>query len=91
MSLLFPPTAPRPDDPIVCSAKGCRADATRALVWANPTLHHGGRTKTWTACDAHEADLAAFLDVRGFLQEVLPLAEYQRRAGEEGRGPLRLP
>ena len=82
----FPAGAP--EESIVCSAKGCRDDASRVLVWANPTLHHGGRTKTWAACDAHEADLAAFLDVRGFLREVVDLAEYERRTGEEGRGPL---
>ena len=70
MTLPFPAGAP--EESIVCSAKGCRDDATRVLVWANPTLHHGGRTKTWAACDAHEADLA----------------EYERRTGEEGRGPL---
>lgn len=74
------------EDRVVCSARGCRADAARALIWANPTLHHRGRTKTWVACAEHEQDLAAFLDVRGFLHEVIDFADFQAREDEKGRG-----
>lgn len=62
---------------VQCSAKGCRADATWVLVWANPRIHTDGRTKTWAACDAHRTSLGDFLGVRGFLREVVPLPEWQ--------------
>lgn len=58
----------------MCSAKGCRADATWALIWANPRIHTGGRTKTWVACDEHRESLGEFLQVRSFLHRVEPLA-----------------
>ncbi|MDP9436252.1 MAG: hypothetical protein M3P93_14120 [Actinomycetota bacterium] len=61
------------DGPVVCSAKGCRAEALWVLVWNNPTLHTPEREKTWVACDDHRAHLAGFLEVRGFLRRVDPL------------------
>lgn len=61
------------DAAVICSAKGCRKPAGWALVWANPRIHTGGRTKTWVACDVHRPTLAQFLEVRGFLQRVEPL------------------
>ena len=30
-----------------CSAKGCRADAARAILWNNPSLHTPERRKVW--------------------------------------------
>ena len=36
-----------------CSAKGCRHEATYALVWRNPRIHDGDRRKTWLACEEH--------------------------------------
>jgi hypothetical protein len=57
----------------ICSAKGCRAQATWALHWNNPKLHPPERRKTWLACDAHRSTLGDFLDVRGFLREVAPV------------------
>jgi hypothetical protein len=57
----------------LCSAKGCRNDATIDLVWRNPTLHHGGRVKHWMACGEHQDHLADFLDRRGFLLGREPL------------------
>lgn len=54
----------------VCSAKGCRAPATYAVVWRNPRLHTADRRKTWVACPEHRDTLAAFLDARGFLLDV---------------------
>ena len=50
----------------VCSAKGCRADATHVVLWRNPKLHTPDREKPWQACDAHEPTLREHLDVRGF-------------------------
>jgi hypothetical protein len=57
-----------------CSAKACRADAVSVLVWNNPRLHVPGREKTWVACPDHVPTLSAFLDARGFLRRVDPLA-----------------
>jgi hypothetical protein len=68
---------PDPTGPVQCSAKGCRADATWVLVWANPRIHTDGRTKTWAACDEHRGSLGDFLGVRGFLRQVVPLSEWQ--------------
>lgn len=58
------------DEPVVCSAKGCRAAAAHVLVWNNPSVHAPGREKTWVACDEHRQHLSEFLDARGFLQRV---------------------
>jgi hypothetical protein len=60
--------------PRICSAKGCRAPARWALHWNNPKLHTPDRRKTWLACEQHRGMLAAFLDARGFLREVAPIA-----------------
>jgi hypothetical protein len=58
---------------MVCSARGCRAPASYALVWNNPKVHAPEREKTWVACEEHRQSLAAFLDLRGFLRRVEPL------------------
>lgn len=64
----------RPDQtPLICSAKGCRAEAEFALLWRNPKLHSPDRRKTWLACPEHRAHLSGFLAARGFLQSVEPL------------------
>ena len=54
----------------VCSARGCRAPASYALVWNNPKVHAPEREKTWVACEEHRQSLADFLDLRGFLRRV---------------------
>lgn len=59
--------------PLICSAKGCRAEARFALLWRNPKLHSADRHKTWLACPEHRAHLSGFLAARGFLQSVEPL------------------
>jgi len=59
----------------VCSAKGCRADATQAVVWNNPKVHTPDREKIWHACDEHAEHLAQYVGVRGFLLRVEPLRE----------------
>jgi hypothetical protein len=74
--LIFPPAWqawPVSEESLICSARGCRAPAKHALRWNNPKLHPPERRKTWLACDAHLADLRAFLDVRSFLREVEPV------------------
>lgn len=62
----------QPADRATCSAKACRAPATCAVLWNNPTLHTPEREKVWHACDAHRQVLADHLDVRGFLLRVQP-------------------
>lgn len=57
-------------EPVICSARGCRAPAQYALVWNNPKIHLPEREKTWVACEEHRQSLADFLDVRGFLRRV---------------------
>ena len=61
------------DVDLVCSARGCRAEATWSLQWNNPKLHPPQRRKAWLACDEHVAQLSEFLQVRGFLRETLPV------------------
>ena len=56
-------------EPLICSSKGCRAQATWQLLWNNPKLHTPERRKTWLACDDHLEKLSAFLSARGFLRE----------------------
>jgi hypothetical protein len=68
----------------VCSAKGCRAPATHAVVWNNPKLHTPDREKVWHACDAHVEHLSQFVQIRGFLIRVDPLlAEAAEEAPED--------
>lgn len=71
-------TAP---EAVRCSAKGCSADAVWALRWNNPALHTPERRKLWAACDEHREHLSQFLDVRGFLRDVVPLAEAEPDPG----------
>jgi hypothetical protein len=60
----------------ICSSKGCTEPATWVVAWNNPKLHTAERRKTWTACDDHRQTLADFLDARGFLRDVVPIAEW---------------
>ena len=64
-----------PPEPLVCSSKGCRADAVWALLWNNPKLHTADRRKVWLACDDHRASLGEFLTARQFLRDVVPVAD----------------
>ncbi|MFE2303331.1 hypothetical protein ACFXAW_34640 [Streptomyces sp. NPDC059445] len=69
----------------VCSAKACRADAVWVLAWNNPKLHTPERRKTWLACEEHREHLSSFLGIRGFLKDVVPLAEWEAsRPAEHG-------
>jgi hypothetical protein len=66
---------------LVCSAKGCRANALWGLLWNNPSLHDADRRKVWLACDEHRDSLSSFLGVRGFLREAVPVEEIPATAG----------
>ncbi|WP_425443843.1 hypothetical protein [Streptomyces aidingensis] len=71
------------DPEVICSARGCRAAAVWVLAWNNPKLHTSERRKTWVACEEHREHLAQFLGMRGFLKDVVPLAQW-RAAHPEG-------
>jgi hypothetical protein len=58
---------------LICSAKGCQADAAWSVLWNNPKLHTPERRKTWLACEEHRDFLARFLEARGFLRSVEPI------------------
>ena len=60
---------------LVCGARGCRREATRALLWNNPKLHDEARRKVWLACDEHEGSLGDFLRLRGFLRDTIDVAD----------------
>lgn len=66
---------PTPDavHDLVCSARGCREEATWALLWNNPKLHTAERRKVWLACDAHREHLEQFLGARSFLRDAVPV------------------
>lgn len=66
---------------LVCSAKGCRQQATSGLLWNNPKIHTPERRKVWLACDDHRDRLDEFLSLRGFLKDVVPAAELGRGGG----------
>jgi hypothetical protein len=66
---------------LVCSAKACRNGATRALLWNNPTLHDEARRKVWLACAEHEGSLGDYLRRRGFLRDVIDVAELTEAHG----------
>jgi hypothetical protein len=66
---------PDPVGDLVCSSKGCRAEAAWGLLWNNPKLHTPDRRKVWLACDEHREHLTGFLDLRGFLRSTVPVSE----------------
>jgi hypothetical protein len=57
-------------EPLVCSAKGCGATASYAVVWNNPKIHPPEREKTWMACEEHRQSLADYLAARTLLRRV---------------------
>jgi hypothetical protein len=77
------PTAPQaaPDRPVVCSAKGCRGEASYGLLWNNPKLHTPQRRKVWLACEDHADPLSDFLSKKGFLKDAVPVAELTDEMG----------
>lgn len=79
---LVPPSSPAG---LVCSAKACRAEPGYAVVWRNPRLHAPDRRKVWLACPEHRDHLRDFVQLRGFLLEVVPVSELDTGDGG-GRG-----
>ncbi|MEU7553298.1 hypothetical protein AB0B01_13275 [Streptomyces sp. NPDC044571] len=82
---MFPDSSGASDasDVPTCSAKGCRDAAVWVLAWNNPKLHTPERRKTWLACEEHREHLSRFLDVRGFLKDVVKLGEWVQPEGSE--------
>ncbi len=64
-----------------CSAKACRRPAAYGVVWNNPSVHRPERRKVWLACPDHRDSLSSFVDLRGFLIEVLPVGDLGERDG----------
>ncbi len=69
------------DPALTCSAKGCSATATQAVLWRNPRIHTEDRRKVWLACDPHEVTLREYLSVRGFPVASCPVDEIPEGAG----------
>lgn len=65
-------------DRLVCSARGCRADAAWGLLWNNPKIHVPERRKVWLACEEHLAYLTEYLGVRSFLKDTVPVVALPR-------------
>ena len=74
------------EDQAICSARGCTAPAAWELRWNNPKLHTPDRRKTWLACDEHREHLSQFLDLRGFLKDVVPFAQWRDPADPAAGG-----
>jgi len=66
---------------LLCSAKGCRRAATRALLWNNPKLHARERRKVWLTCAEHESHLGEFLGGRGFLRDTVDVDDLGEQHG----------
>ena len=62
-------------DPLVCSARGCRAPALWAVRWNNPAIHSPERRKVWLACTDHRPHLEEHLSVRGFWRDTVGVAD----------------
>lgn len=73
---------PDPVSELICSAKGCRNEATWGLLWNNPRLHTPERRKVWLACDDHREHLEQFLSARGFHKDTVPASELDSEASE---------
>jgi hypothetical protein len=78
LGLSGPAPDPVPDGELICSSKGCRAQAAWGLLWNNPKLHTPERRKVWLACDDHREHLEQFLAARAFWKQTVAVAELDR-------------
>jgi hypothetical protein len=78
MDLLGLGADPVSADTLVCSSKGCRAEARWGLLWNNPKLHTPERRKVWLACDDHREHLESFLGARSFWKHTVPVDDLER-------------
>lgn len=65
---------------LVCSRKGCSADADFGMLWNNPKLHTPERRKVWLTCPEHRDYFRDYLSSRGLLKDEVAVGELQRRA-----------
>lgn len=79
--MIFPLPTGSDSTELICSAKGCRSRAAHALIWNNPKIHEADRRKVWLACSLHRDGLSAFLDLRGFLREVISVDDLGAQDG----------
>jgi hypothetical protein len=70
-----PEPVPDPVGELVCSARRCGAPAQWGVLWNNPRLHTPDRRKVWLACADHRDQLSEYLQLRGFLQSVVPVSQ----------------
>lgn len=80
---------PSASEELICSSRGCRQVAGYAVRWNNPKLHTPDRRKVWLACAAHRDVLADFLSLRGFLRDVVPVAQLRADLPAESAGEVR--
>ena len=73
--------SPEPEPELLCSARGCNADARYGLLWNNPRLHTEGRRKVWLACADHREHLSGFLSARSFLRDVVDVDDLDESHG----------
>lgn len=64
---------------LVCSRKGCSADALFGMLWNNPKLHTPERRKVWLTCPEHREYFRDYLSSRGLLKDEVPVTDLERR------------
>lgn len=64
---------------LVCSRKGCQAEATFGMLWNNPKIHPPERRKVWLTCDAHRDYFRDYLSARQLFKDEAPVDELERR------------
>lgn len=69
-----------PVDALICSRKGCSADAAYGMLWNNPKLHTPERRKVWLTCPEHREYFRDYLSSRGLLKGEAPVEDLPRRA-----------
>ena len=76
--------APEPER-LICSRKGCRADAAVKLLWNNPKIHTPERRKIWLACAEHQPWLENYLRERLLYRQTQPI-DAGAQSGPAGPG-----
>ncbi|MGV0624480.1 hypothetical protein [Mycolicibacter minnesotensis] len=67
-----------PVGPLVCSRKGCSAEAAFGMLWNNPRLHTPQRRKVWLTCPDHREYFREYLSARGLLKSEAAVDELPR-------------
>ncbi|OBI02280.1 hypothetical protein AWC18_03605 [Mycolicibacter nonchromogenicus] len=70
-----------PVDALICSRKGCDAEAVYGMLWNNPKLHDPDRRKVWLTCPQHREYFREYLSARGLLKDEAPVEDLPRRQG----------